>query len=248
MHVARFIKQFWLLSLIISSANVVLALAPVRERSASSSADGSDSDMEVVPARGVAVSATDIALRESRRAVPFGERVPDVKIYIPGAGCEYTVPNFIGDQAKLYAAYARFVAKAQRLQNAAEAPALARSSSTATTVLPPSPDWLESLPAALHELFADSTAAEASAAGGGGSAERLGVSGSRKRKASKIRRGAGIVESESKVPEVLASKPSSRRPRPVIENVTWEQLHAPGFNDFSSSDEEGRRHYSRLSS
>lgn len=260
---ARFVKQFVLLSLMIASANMVLALAPIHERRASFSADGSGSDMEVgyesaPPVAGVAVSATDIALRESRRAVPFGEHVPDVRIYIPSAGCEYTVPNFIGDQAKLYAAYARFVARAQRLQNEAEwaatshaastlvpapAPVLERSFSTATTVRPPSPNWLESMPAALHEVFADGAAGSS-------------ASGSRKRRASKIRRAAEIADSESKVfevseskvPEVLASKPRSRRPRPVIENVTWAQLHAPGFNDFSSSDEEDRRHYSRLSS
>jgi hypothetical protein len=144
---ARFINKFVLLNLIFLNFSALLTMEPARGRASDSDMDiGYESVTSAVPLRRSArvaagASAAELCeeahyrIQESRRAIPRGRRVPDVRIYISDScnpqetvGCEFSVSQFTGNPKHLYTAYARFVRRAQQLQNLADAAAPGRFS------------------------------------------------------------------------------------------------------------------------
>lgn len=196
-------------------------------------------------------------IQESRRAIPRGRVVPDVRIYISNSqdpqetvDCEFSISQYTGNPDHLYTAYARFVRRAQQLQNRADAAVIpGRTSPSDTDIM----TLLSGLPAPVYRASSPVTSASASvaesAAAGAPALERSfstativrppspdWAAGAAVLVSSRRRRVAiSAADRESKTREARAG--AAKRARLGIKDYHGQKIHAPGFDDYSSGED-----------
>lgn len=195
-------------------------------------------------------------IQESRRAIPRGRVVPDVRIYISNSqdpqetvDCEFSISQYTGNPDHLYTAYARFVRRAQQLQNRADAAVIpGRISPSDTDIM----TLLSGLPAPVYRASSPATSASVavaeSAAAGAPALERSFSTATTVRPPSPDwAAGAALVSSrrcrvaisaadrESKTREARAG--AAKRARLGIKDYHGQKIHAPGFDDYSSGED-----------
>ena len=253
---AKFIKNWFLGSLISFSTNSLLAADHDREADYGYSSSG---ESTVVP-------AMNHAERYARHyTAELSVAAPDIYLHVPGSGMIFSIADYTGSAKVLRKAYRKFISTVQSAQNvalivaegSAGADDMVRAPSVASVATTVAPSGWDNLPEDLHAFFDDEVNAAASASG------RRTIAASGHDKLMHALSEAAVPDStvvstsgascstevpESKMSEVAGARTRCakriKKRRPNIEAFTIAQLLAYKFD--SSDDEDGHARLPKL--